>query len=152
MANINSNQLLSTRTLTQGPGSEIELKTCLQEQGVVFETAVTVIERLEIAASRRELGNPDAVSQLQKSLELVVNAQQRVSAAYAPFSKSNAALSADLRASLRRHEDQLKTLIGRIDHLQQTFENVRSELTPQLDLESRRRNMQAAYLKSLKTV
>ena len=152
MVSINSNHSLGTGVRAASPGSEVELKTCLHEQSVVFEAAVTVIERLEIAASRRELGDPDAVSQLQKSLELVVNAQQRVAAAYARFSKSNVGLSVDLRSSLGRHEEQLKTLIGRIDHLQQTFESVRSELTPQLDVESRRRNMQAAYFKSLKTV
>jgi len=43
-------------------------------------------------------------------------------------------------------------LIDRIDQLQKTFEAVRAELIPQLDVESRRRNMHAAYQKSLKTV
>ena len=133
-------------------GAESELKACIHEQSVVFENAVIVIERLEKAAKDRQLGTPDSISQLQKSLDQVVTAQQKVSAAHERFTKTKAILSVDLRAMLGRHEELLRTLIGRIDHLQQIFEGIRSELTPQLDVESRRRNMQAAYLKSLKTL
>jgi hypothetical protein len=131
---------------------ERELQACVNEQSVVFEAAVSVIERLETAAAQRNLGNPDSVGQLQKSLDLVVAAQQRVSAAYSRFNQGKGILTTDLRATLGRHEALLKALISRIDHLQHTFEDVRSELIPQIDAESRQRNMQAAYQKSMRSL
>lgn len=131
---------------------ERELQACVDEQSVVFEAAVSVIERLETAAAQRNLGNPDAVGQLQKSLDLVVAAQQRVSAAYSRFNQGKRTLTTDLRATLGRHEALLKALISRIDHLQHMFEDVRSELIPQIEAEFRQRNMQAAYQKSMRSL
>lgn len=152
MVNIRNNQATRLNTSVGMTGLEGELQACVQEQSVVFEAAVGVIERLEAAAAQRNLGNPDAVGQLQKSLDLVVAAQQRVSAAYARFNQGKGFLTADLRKTLGRHEALLKALISRIDHLQHTFEDFRSELIPQLDAESRQRNMQAAYRQSMRSL
>ena len=132
--------------------AEAELRSCVQEQSAVFEQAVMLIERLEAAASKRELGTPDSVAQLQKSLDRVVNAQQQVSAAHGRFTNSRASLTGDLRRTLARHEELLKTLIVRIDELQETFESVRNDLKPMLDTESRRKTMQAAYQQSMRQV
>ncbi len=152
MVNIPNRHTPLNTTSATAPGSEIELKACIQEQTAVFEDAVRTIERLENAATQRELGSPDSVAQLQKSLEAVVTAQQKVSAAHGRFSQTSATLTPELRKTLSRHEELLKVMIVRIDHLQKTFEDVRAELIPQLDVESRRRNMHSAYQKSLKTV
>lgn len=152
MVNIRDNQTTRLNTYDSMTGPERELQACIQEQSVVFEAAVSVIERLETAAAQRNLGDPDAVGQLQKSLDLVVAAQQRVSEAYSRFNQGNGTLTSDLRTTLGRHEALLKALISRIDHLQHTFEGVRSELIPQIDAESRQRNMQAAYRKSLRSL
>ncbi len=152
MVNISQKKAVHVSSSILNAGPEAELQACIQEQSFVFENAVAVIERLEKAAKDRQLGTPDSISQLQKSLDQVVAAQQKVSASHERFAQTNANLSPELRTTLGRHEGLLKTLIGRIDHLQQTFEGIRAELTPQLDVESRRRNMQAAYLQSLKTV
>ena len=130
--------------------AEAELRSCVQEQSSVFEQAVMLIERLETAAAKRELGTPDSVAQLQKSLDRVVTAQKRVSTAHSRFADSRASLTGDLRRTLARHEELLKILIVRIDQLQGTFESVRNELTPQIDTESRRKTMQAAYQQSMK--
>lgn len=127
-----------------------DLKSSLQQQSSVFENAVRVIERLEQAANRRELGNPDSVNQLQKALSEVVVAQQKVSAAHTRFANFKINAGGELRQTLERHESLLKTLIARIDQLQGIFEEVRTELTPQLDTESRRRNMQSAYQQSMR--
>ncbi len=132
--------------------AEADLRYSVQEQSSVFEQAVVLIERLETAAAKRELGNPDSVAQLQKSLERVVTAQQKVSAAHSRFADSRTSLTSDLRRTLVRHEELLKTLINRIDHLQETFESIRNDLTPQLDTETRRKTMQAAYQQSMRTV
>jgi len=131
---------------------EAELKSCLQQQSSVFENAVALIERLESAAGRRELGNPDSVAQLQKSLEQVVSAQQKVSTVQNRLTQPKASLSHDVRQSLARHEALLRNLINRIDQLQETFKAIQTELMPQLDFDTRRRNMQAAYQQSLKSV
>ena len=152
MVNIRDNQNTPLNTSASTMGPERELQACVQEQSVVFEAAVGVIERLETAAAQRNLGNPDAVGQLQKSLDLVVAAQQRVSAAYARFSQGKGMLTTELKTTLGRHEALLKALISRIDHLQHTFEDVRSELIPHIDAESRQRNMQAAYRQSMRSL
>jgi serine phosphatase RsbU (regulator of sigma subunit) len=152
VVNITEKSALRNAREPSDRGSETELQTCVQEQSVVFEQAVALIERLESAAHQRELGNPDCVAQLQRQLQLVVDAQQKVSAAHSRFTQTKGTLTAELRITLSRHEDLLKTLIQRIDHLQQTFEKIRSELIPKLDVESRRKNMQAAYQQSLRTV
>lgn len=133
-------------------GVENELHSCLIEQGIVFQSAVEFIEQLEYAAHQRTLGQPESVSRLQQSLELVVAAQQKVAVAYAAFSESHQAPSEELRISMANHETQLRVLISRIDQLKGVFEKVRADLTPQVDAESRRRNMQAAYQKSLRTI
>jgi prophage DNA circulation protein len=132
--------------------AEGELKSSLTEQSSVFENAVALIERLESAANRRELGSPDSVVQLQKSLDQVVSAQKIVSAAHHRFTQAKATLSHDVRQALTRHEELLKNLITRIDRLQETFQGMQAELTPQLDSDSRRRNMQSAYQRSMKSV
>ena len=152
MVNIKDNQNSRLNTSGNMTDPERELQACVKEQSVVFEAAVGMIERLETAAAQRNLGNPDAVGQLQKSLELVVAAQQRVSAAYSRFNQGKGTLTTDLRTTLGRHEALLKALISRIDQLQHTFEDVRSELIPQIDAESRQRNMQVAYQKSMRSL
>jgi hypothetical protein len=152
VVNFTDKSAIQNARVSSDRGSETELQTCVQEQSLVFEQAVALIERLENAAHQRELGNPDCVAQLQRQLQLVVDAQQKVSAAHGRFTQKKGTLTAELRATLSRHEGLLKTLIQRIDHLQQTFEKIRSELIPQLDVESRRKNMQAAYQQSMRTV
>lgn len=132
--------------------SEQRLLACVQEQSTVFVDAVQLIERLEKAANRRELGEPDSVSQLQRTLKHVVSAQQKVSTAYAGFSSLKLTPSATLKDSLARHEQQLKTLLGRINSLQSIFEKIRDDMSPQLDIDTRRKSMHSAYQKSLKTV
>jgi len=131
---------------------EQTLLACIQEQSIVFDGAVQLIERLEKAANRRELGDPDSVAQLQKSLDRVVSSQQKVSTAYARFSLLKTSPSSTLQHSLARHEKQLRTLVGRINSLQDVFETIRNDISPQLDTDIRRRSMHSAYQKSLKTV
>lgn len=145
----NQNQMTG---LNSEASAEKGLSTCMQEQSIVFDGAVQLIERLEKAANRRELGDPDSVAQLQKSLDQVVSAQKKVSAAYALFSALKTSPSSTLRSALARHELKLKTLVDRINSLQEVFEAVRNEMSPQLDNDIRRRSMHSAYQKSLKTV
>lgn len=136
----------------QVSASELRLLDCVKEQSNVFADAVQLIERLETAALRRELGEPDSVSQLQRSLNHVVSAQQKVSTAYAGFSSLKLTPSPMLKDSLARHEQQLKTLVERINSLQSIFEKMRDDMSPQLDIDTRRKSMHSAYQKSLKTV
>ncbi len=145
----NQNQLSQ---LYSESSAEKELSACIQEQSIVFDGAVHLIERLENAANRRALGDPDSVAQLQKSLEQVVSAQKKVSTAYALFSALTKSPSSTLRGALARHEQKLKTLVDRINSLQDAFETIRNEMSPQLDNDIRRRSMHSAYQKSLKTV
>lgn len=152
MVNIPNRTSATTGFQQSAVGVGLELQSCIKAQALVFEQAVQVIEKLEKAALRRELGDPDSIAQLQKSLEMVVVAQQKVAATHSRYMQSNASLTVELRTTLRQHENLLKTLITRIDQLQTIFESARAELTPQLDIESRRRNMQAAYQKSLKSI
>ena len=132
--------------------AERGLSACIQEQSIVFDGAVQLIERLEKAASRREPGDPDSVALLQKSLDQVITAQKKVSAAYALFSALRTSPSSTLRSALARHEQKLKTLVDRINSLQEIFETIRKEMSPQIDNDLRRRSMHSAYQKSLKTV
>jgi archaellum component FlaC len=136
------------------PESTIEqgLMACIQDQSTVFDEAVQLIERLENAANKRELGDPDSVAQLQKTLKQVVSAQQKVAAAYALFKETKKDASSMLRGSLARHESKLKTLVERINALQDIFETIRNDISPLLDNDIRRRSMHSAYQKSLKTV
>lgn len=152
MVHIPSKPTGRTTSVLQRSDSEAELMACIQAQSVVFDKAVTLIERLENSASRRELGNPDSVAQLQKALEQVVSAQQMVSAAHMRCTQTNHSFTTELRNALGHHEAVLKNLVRRIDQLQKLFEGVRNELTHQLDGESRHRHMQAAYQQSLRTV
>lgn len=145
----NQNQMTG---LNSESSAEHELSACIQEQSVVFDGAVYLIERLENSANRRELGDPDSVAQLQKSLVQVVSAQKKVSTAYALFSGLTKSPSSTLRSTLARHEQKLKTLVDRINSLQDVFETIRNEMSPQLDNDIRRRSMHSAYQKSLKTV
>ena len=140
------------RNISSSVVGEKELLFCLTEQSGVFREAVQLLESLEGAAQRRELGTPDSVSQLQNVLERVVTAQKKVEKAHAPFRGTENTLSADIKRSLKSHEELLRSLIGRIDVLQGMFEEIRTELVPQLDIEARRRSMHAAYRQSLKTL
>ncbi len=132
--------------------AEVRLRDCLTEQSTVFRDAVQLLELLEGAAERRELGTPDSVAHLQKTLDRVVQAQQKVGAAYDRFKTAGNTLTDDLKRSLKSHEETLRRLIERIDTLQHLFEEIRTELVPQLDVEARRRSMHAAYRQSLKTL
>jgi hypothetical protein len=137
---------------SQVASAEQILLDCVQEQSIVFADAVLLIEQLEKAAHRRELGEPDSVSQLQRSLNHVVSAQQKISTAYAGFSSLKLNPSPILKDSLARHEQQLKALLGRINALQSIFEKMRDDMSPQLDIDTRRKSMHSAYQKSLKSV
>ncbi len=128
------------------------LLDCVEGQSTVFADAVRLIERLEHAANRRELGEPESVSQLQRSLNNVVSAQQRVSTAYTGFAALKISPSVMLKDSLASHEQQLKTLVGRINSLQSVFQKMRDDMSPQLDIDTRRKSMHSAYQKSLRTV
>lgn len=140
------------RNMQLPDSAEVRLRDCLMEQSTVFRDAVQLLEFLEGAAERRELGSPDSVAHLQKTLDRVVHAQQKVGAAYDRFKSEGHVLSDDLRRSLKSHEETLRTLIERIDTLQHLFEEIRTDLVPQLDVEARRRSMHAAYRQSLKTL
>ena len=138
--------------ISQVATSEQLLLDCVQEQSIVFTDAVQLIEQLEQAAQRRELGEPDSVSKLQRTFNQVVSAQQKISTAYAGFSSLKLTPSAILKNSLARHEQQLKALVGRINSLQNIFEKMRDDISPQLDMDTRRKSMHSAYQKSLKSV
>lgn len=149
------NTLTSQNRLTGlNPESNTEqgLMACIEDQSIVFDGAVQLIERLEKAANRRELGDADSVAQLQKSLLHVVSAQQKVSTAYALFRATKNDPSTMLRSALSRHESKLKTLVERINALQDIFETIRNDMSPLLDNDIRRRSMHSAYQKSLKTL
>lgn len=145
----NRNQLVNSQ---RDLSAEHILLTCVQEQSTVFSSAVELIEKLEHAANRRTLGDPDSVSQLQRSLNQVVSAQQKVSTAYSGFLAMKITPSVILKGSLGRHEQQLKALLARITSLQNIFETIRDNMCPELDQDTRRRSMHSAYQKSLKTV
>ena len=132
--------------------AEKRLSACIQEQSTVFDGAVQLIERLELAANRRELGDPDSVSQLQKSLAQVVSSQQKVATAHALFTALKINPSSTLRRSLTHHEATLKTLVDRLNSLQAVFETIRNDMSPLLDIDTRRRSMHSAYQKSMKTI
>lgn len=132
--------------------ADLALRQSLAEQTGVFEAAVSLIERLEAAAHRREAGSLESVGLLRQSLDQVIAAQQKVAAARERFAAAGLALTSELRTALGQHEELLRTLISRIDRLQHVFEDLRSELTPRLDAETRRRSMHAAYQQSLKTL
>ena len=134
------------------PPAELVLRNCIEEQSSVFDNAVQLIETLENAASRRHGGDPESVSQLQRTLERVVTAQQKVSKAHARFTALKVTSSAALKSSLTRHEETLKKLVSRINSLQHVFESIRNELSPELDSDLKRRSMHAAYQKSLKSI
>ena len=53
---------------------------------------------------------------------------------------------------LTPYETKLKTLVERINALQDIFETIRNDMSPLLDNDIRRRSMHSAYQKSLKTV
>ncbi len=152
MVNIPNRPAASIALNQSGGNVESDLQACIKAQAIVFEDAVKIIEKLEKAALRRELGDPDSIAQLQKSLDMVVTAQQKVAAAHSRYTQARSTLTVEMRATLGQHENLLKVLITRIDQLQTIFESARAELMPQLDIESRRRHMQAAYQKSLKTI
>ncbi len=132
--------------------AELVLRNCIEEQSSVFDNAVLLIETLENAASRRHPGDPDSISQLQRTLERVVTAQQKVSQAQARFTGLKITASVALRSSLTRHEDTLRRLVTRINSLQHVFESVRNELSPEIDSDIKRRSMHSAYQKSLKSI
>ena len=134
------------------PSAELVLRNCIEEQSSVFDNAVLLIETLENAASRRHPGDSDSVSQLQRTLERVVTAQQKVSKAHARFTGLKITASDTLRSSLTRHEETLRKLVTRINSLQHVFETIRNELSPELDSDIKRRSMHSAYQKSLKSV
>lgn len=131
---------------------EERLLTCIQEQSSVFEGAVQFIETLEQAAQRRELGDPELVARLQKNLNRIVSAQQKVASAHSDFKSHQILPSTTLKAALARHEDRLRTLIQRTDALQELFKSARNDMSSQLDNDTRRRTMQTAYQKTLKTI
>ena len=138
--------------LTMETSPEHQLLACIQEQSTVFESAVQLIETLERAAHRRELGDPDLVAQLQRSLDRIVSAQQKVSSSHTEFLTLQTRPSATLKTTMAGHEERLRTLIRRIDALQDVFKSVRHDISSQLDTDIRRRTMQSAYQKSLRSV
>ena len=96
MVNIPNRPAASTALNQSGGNVESDLQACIKAQAIVFEDAVKIIEKLEKAALRRELGDPDSIAQLQKSLDMVVTAQQKVAAAHSP--EEIAGLFTEIRA------------------------------------------------------
>jgi uncharacterized membrane-anchored protein len=135
-----------------GSSAEQSLLSCVQDQSTVFDAAVGLIEQLEISAVQRNLGDPASVGQLQKTLERIVSAQEKVASAHRQFIAQKMPPSMTLRNSLSRHEETLTRLVARINSLQHVFETIRDNLSPELDTDIRRRSMHSAYQKSLKTI
>lgn len=132
--------------------AEQALQHCIEEQSSVFDNAVQFLESLEKVASHQHHGDPDSVAKLQRTLERVVTAQQKMSQAHARFTGLQVTASAALRSSLKRHEETLRTLVTRINSLLDMFKTIRNELSPEMDSDIKRRSMHSAYQKSLKSV
>ncbi|MCA9011582.1 MAG: hypothetical protein KDB01_17640 [Planctomycetaceae bacterium] len=132
--------------------AEQALQHCIEEQSSVFGNAVHFLESLEKAASHQHRGDPDSVAKLQRTLERVVTAQQKVSQAHARFTALQITASVALRSSLKSHEETLRSLVARINSLLDIFKTMRNELSPEMDSDIKRRSMHSAYQKSLKSV
>ncbi len=132
-------------------GSEEALRVALQEQTIVFEQTLELMDQLD---SRQDLSTPGsmaAINHLELMLEKVRRVQGVVAAAREKQQKSGVPLSAALQQTLADERRRLETLLSRIEKVFSKLEQARTSLIPQLDQESRRRSMQTAYQKTLKT-
>lgn len=131
--------------------SEEALRVALQEQTMVFEQTLELMDQLD---SRQDLSTPGsmaAINHLELMLEKVRRVQGVVAAAREKQQKSGVPLSAALQQTLADERRRLETLLSRIEKVFSKLEQARTSLIPQLDQESRRRSMQTAYQKTLKT-
>lgn len=133
-------------------GAEEALRVALQEQTLVFEQTLELMDQLD---GRQDLSTPGsmaAINHLEQMLEKVRRVQGGVSTAREKQQKTGIPLSAALQQTLAGERQRLELLLSRIETIFNKLEQARTSLVPQLDQESRRRSMQSAYQKTLRTI
>ncbi|MCA9033723.1 MAG: hypothetical protein KDA91_01275 [Planctomycetaceae bacterium] len=134
------------------PSPEEMLAEAIDSQSKVFGAAARVID--EIGQDTR-LTAPDSlprIAALQKALDHIVAAQQRVSAAHDLVRQSGRPMSIALKDRLHVHSEVLESLMHRMNQAEAKFREAQQHLIPQLDQDARRRSMHNAYQQSLRTV
>ena len=130
---------------------EAELSSSISRQEEVFCRAIELIERIQTREDLKDPSSQSAITMLQSSLDQIIVAQQRVSDCHQRLQQSGLPMSDVMQKTLSEQEQVLRNLLTAIDQLQNSFQQARQELMPQLDSETKRRTMQSAYQQSLRT-
>ncbi len=147
-------QNLSSQSLRDHAENDLEsqLADAVSRQGQVFSGTIALIEQIHSQADLRDPSSQSVIGSLQKSLDEVVSVQHRVTEVHQKLKNSGRPVSVRLQQDLRDQEVTLRNLLTRMDRVKERFEQARDDLIPQLDTDTRRRSMQSAYQKSLKTI
>jgi hypothetical protein len=132
--------------------AEDSLSRALEEQSMFFEQAMVIIDSIDKSGDLAHPNSLPLIQHLQQMLEKVTSAQEKVARTRKVQEQTGRPLSAVLKQRLSEEKIRLEKMLSRVNAVFSALEQARDSLVPRLDAETRRRSMQTAYQKSLKTI
>ncbi len=152
---------LTIADLLQGLGDDVtagvsestlsQLVETLRTQGDQYQNLLTLLESLNTSAGVHDTHSQAVLNSVQHQLSQLQTTGDRLSQLKKQTGEGIASSSPHLQSELTRQEQMLRSCLTRIAELETHFTDRRKRLQPELDESARRRSMQTAYQRSLKT-
>lgn len=127
------------------------LQEILSRQGQQYGHLLALLESFNTSASVHDTHSQAVLNSVQHQLSNLADTKQQLSVLQSRLGPDATRASPELQEELSRQEQLLKHCLEQIGRLESDFTERRKRLKPELDETARRRSMQSAYRKSLKT-
>ncbi len=133
------------------PAAPEELVRLLQLQGQQYSNLLSLLNTLNTDADARQTHSQAVLNSVRHQLGHLSRTSELLSRLRTSLGASGIIRSAEVQAEVSRQESLLRTCLQKIAGLEQSFQERKKRLLPQLDEGARRRSMQSAYQQSLRT-
>lgn len=123
----------------------------LRIQGRQYSDLMALLETLDTEANVHETHSQAVLNSIQLQLGNLTTTGNQLTHLQTRLGSDVAKSSPELRSELKRQENLMRNCLERIANLETHFVERRKRLKPELDESARRRSMQSAYQRSLKT-
>jgi len=134
---------------TLNPPHEQQLADIFTKRGEAFTLATAVIEQLCEGKAPHDPTSARALRELQSIVEKIRSFDVPTEATIAA-SRGGQPLNAFLQTEVSRQQHLLENCLSRVNQLMSRYESMRQALLPQIDTQTKRRQMQTAYHRSLR--
>lgn len=123
----------------------------LRTQGQQYSDLMALLETLNTEANVHETHSQAVLNSIQHQLGNLTTTGNRLTHLQTRLGSDVTKSSPELQSELKHQENLMQNCLERIASLETHFVERRKRLKPELDESARRRSMQSAYQRSLKT-